>query len=433
MSPRVSRRRGGDAHAARIQRWSTAPATCMIAGDMRVLLALLVAATAGTRALAAPQASGPRGLAMGGTGVASSDPWTAPFTNPALTRFRDEGTGRSVMLPFLTATVRDDEGFLPAVDGYQDALDELKAQIDAMDPGAPAQRSAVVTRLQGLEGRTVNGETEVGFAALVPMEDYSACLWMRVRGEGRAFPDIATSDLVTITNPLSTSADLEDLDSEAVAIAAQRTEFGATFAVEGAFGTHDDARRVSFGITPKVQWIETYNYAIALDEFAIGDALRDLRDTQYERSSSAFNVDLGLAAELEKGAIVGLAIRDVFRQDHPMIATGGREFSYRVQPRTTLGVAVERAGLSFSADVDLTRTRNFREAPASQFFRMGVEANVFGQAQLRAGFAHDFEDGLSDLVSLGLGFSPAETARVDVVTQFGDNSVGAGFQIALTL
>lgn len=405
----------------------------MIAGDMRASIALLTAAATAAGALAAPQASGPRNLAMGGTGVASSDPWTAAFANPALTRFRDERTGLSVALPFVTATARDDDELLDAVDDFQETLDTLQAQIDAMDPAALVQRSVALTQLQGLEGRAVNGDAEIGFAALAPMEDYSAALWMRVRGEGRAFPDIAASDLAAISDPNSSSADLEDLDSEAVLIAAQRTEFGATIAVEGALGSSADAPRLSFGITPKVQWIETYNYAASVDEFEDGNALDDFQDEQYRRSSSAFNLDLGVAAELEKGAVVGLAVRDVFRQDHPMTATGGRDFSYRVQPRTTLGVAVQRAGLGFAADVDLTRTRSFRGAPASQFFRMGVEANVFGQAQLRAGFAHDFEDGQSDLLSFGLGLSPAETVRVDLLGQFGDNAVGAGLQIALTL
>lgn len=405
----------------------------MIAGDMRASIALLTAAATAAGALAAPQASGPRNLAMGGTGVASSDPWTAAFANPALTRFRDERTGLSVALPFVTATARDDDELLDAVDDFQETLDTLQAQIDAMDPAALVQRSVALTQLQGLEGRAVNGDAEIGFAALAPMEDYSAALWMRVRGEGRAFPDIAASDLAAISDPNSSSADLEDLDSEAVLIAAQRTEFGATIAVEGALGSSADAPRLSFGITPKVQWIETYNYAASVDEFEDGNALDDFQDEQYRRSSSAFNLDLGVAAELEKGAVVGLAVRDVFRQDHPMTATGGRDFSYRVQPRTTLGVAVQRAGLGFAADVDLTRTRSFRGAPASQFFRMGFEANVFGQAQLRAGFAHDFEDGQSDLLSFGLGLSPAETVRVDLLGQFGDNAVGAGLQIALTL
>ena len=69
---------------------------------------------------------------MGGTGVASSDPWTAAFANPALTRFRDERTGLSVALPFMTATARDDDELLDAVDDFQETLDTLQAQIDAM-------------------------------------------------------------------------------------------------------------------------------------------------------------------------------------------------------------------------------------------------------------------------------------------------------------
>ena len=340
-------------------------------------------------------------------------------------------------LPFVTATARDDDELLDAVDDFQETLDTLQAQIDPMDPMDPAtlvQRSVALTQLQGLEGRAVNGEAEIGFAALAPMEDYSATLWMRVRGEGRAFPDIAASDLATISDPNSSSADLEDLDSEAVLIAAQRTEFGATIAVEGALGSSPDAPRLSFGMTPKVQWIETYNYAAGVDEFEDGNALGDLQDEQYRRSSSAFNLDFGVAAELQKGAVVGLAVRDVFREDHPMAATGGREFSYRVQPRTTLGVAVQRAGLGFAADVDSrARAASAARPPASSSAWASRRTSSARRAELRAGFAHDFEDGQSDLLSFGLGLSPAETVRVDLLGQFGDNAVGAGLQIALTL
>ena len=397
----------------------------MIAGDMRASIALLSAAATATGAFALPQASGPRNLAMGGTGVASSDPWTAAFANPALTRFRDERTGLSVALPFVTATARDDDELLDAVDDFQETLDTLKAQIDAdaMDPDAC---SVALTQLQGLEGRAVNGEAEIGFAALAPMEDYSAALWMRVRGEGRAFPDIAASDLATIGNTSGSSADLEDLDSEAVLIAAQRTEFGATIAVEGALGSSADAPRLSFGITPKVQWIETYNYAAGVT-VEDGNALDDFQDEQYRRSSSV-NLDLGVAPSSVKER--SSASRFATYSAGPShIATGAAVRLPRSAADDT-GVA-ERAGLGSRPTSPHAHAQ--LGVPASQFFRMGVEANVFGQAQLRAGFAHDFEDGQSDLLSFGLGLSPAETVRVDLLGQFGDNAVGAGLQIALTL
>ena len=145
----------------------------MIAGDMRASLALLAAAATATGALAAPQASGPRNLAMGGTGVASSDPWTAPFANPALTRFRDERTGLSVALPFLTATVRDDQELFDAIDEFQDTIDTLQALVDdGKLMQAAVQRAVALTQLEGLEGRALTADAEVGFAALC---ERSAC------------------------------------------------------------------------------------------------------------------------------------------------------------------------------------------------------------------------------------------------------------------
>lgn len=382
---------------------------------------------------AAGQASGPRNLAMGGTGVASSDPWSAPFTNPALTRFRDEDKGLSVAFPFLSVAVRDDQELLDGVDEFQDSLDLLQRQIDAFDPAALVQRSVTVSQISALDRKALDGEGEIGLAVLAPREHYTASLWMRTRADARAFPMITQSDIDLISDPTSTSIELDTLTSEAVVIAAERTEFGATFAVEGLLTLGEKARRVSFGITPKIQWIKTYNFAQLVTEFEDSDVLGELRDDVYERSSSAINFDLGLAMELEKGATLGFAVRDVFREDHPTVLTNGRRFSYRVQPRPIVGVAVERAGLSFAADLDLARSKRFVGTPSSQYFRMGVEADVFGQAQLRAGFAHDFANGQADLVSVGLGISPAETVRIDLVGQFGDSAVGAGLQVALTL
>ena len=396
-------------------------------------VALLVSIGWGTTA--AGQASGARGLAMGGTGVAASGPAMAAFVNPALTRFRDEDQGLTVVLPFLSATARDESELIDAVDDLQATLDDLQAKIDAADPTALGLRSVAIGKLASLNERALDITGDAGVLLLLPTRGYSASIWSRVRADARAIPFIDPADLAAIGDPTGTSADLDNLSSDAVILAARVTEFGTTFALEGALGGSlgRDAgpRRISFGISPKIQWVETYNYAQAVTDFDADDALDDYNQSQYSEDGSDFNVDLGLAMELEPGATLGLSIRDVFRADYGTRLVDGRRFTYQIEPRATIGVAVERSGFTFTTDLDLVPTRRFKEIGDSQFFRMGFEYDAFGWAQLRAGFAHDIENEQADVVSLGVGFSAAEAVRVDLLGQLGDHARGAGLQVSV--
>lgn len=374
---------------------------------------------------------------MGGAGVASSDPAMAAFVNPALTRFRDETQGLTVVLPFLSATARDESELIDAVDELQATLDDLQARIDAADPTALGLRSLAVGQLASLDQRALDATADAGVLVLLPTRDYSASLWGRVRADARALPFIDPADLAAIGDPAGTSADLDNLSSDAVLVAARVTEFGATFALEGALGgsmgREEGPRRVSFGISPKVQWVETYNYAQSVTDFDADDAIDDYDRAPFTEDGSDFNVDLGLAVELEPGTTLGLSIRDVFRADYETALVDGRRFTFQIEPRATIGVAVERSGFTFTTDLDLVPTRRFKEIGDSQFFRMGFEYDLFGQAQVRAGFAHDIENEQSDLVSVGIGLSPAETVRLDLVGQLGDHARGAGLQLSLSL
>ncbi len=401
----------------------------------RALIALGIGI--GWAAEAPGQASSARGLAMGGAGVASSGPAMAAFVNPALTRFRDEDQGLAVVFPFLSATARDESELIEAVDDLQATLDDLQAKIDAADPTALGLRSLAVGKLASLDQRAVDVTADAGVLVLLPTRDYSASLWARVHADARAMPFIDPADLAAIGDPAGTSAALDNLNSDAVLVGARVTEFGATFALEGALGgslgRNEGPRRVSVGISPKVQWVETYNYSQKVTDFDADEALEEYDRSQFTEDGSDFNVDLGLAIELEPGATLGLSVRDVFRADYGTQSVAGRRFTYQVEPQTTLGVAIERSGFTFTTDLDLVPTRRFKEIGDSHFFRMGFEYDAFGWAQLRAGFAHDIENEQSDIVSLGIGLSPADRVRLDLVGQLGDHSRGAGLQVSISL
>ncbi|QDV06362.1 hypothetical protein Poly30_18710 [Planctomycetes bacterium Poly30] len=373
--------------------------------------------------------SGARSDAMGGAGVASALPTAAAFVNPALTRFRDEAIGLSVVAPFVTVTARDPEELLNALDEFQSTLSTLEALVAAGDPTAATLRPFAASQLAGLGSSAIDVTADTGIAVLIPNVDYTVTLSARTRVDARALPFIDPSDVATISDLNSTSADLDSLLSEAGVVGASVTEFGATFAIEGEINGH----RISAGLTPKAQWIETYNYSTGVTSFEDGSVLDEFRSAPYRNHFNDYNVDLGIAYELQPGATVGLAALNVLRDSYTTVNQGGREFTYWIEPRPTAGIALSQLGFTFTADLDLIKTTRFRGIGDSQFLRMGFEYDAFGWGQLRAGFSHDFINTIQDVFTFGLGVSPAETVRLDLAGQLGNHSLGAALQLSLTL
>lgn len=394
------------------------------------LVALAAAAIALTAPATAQVSPGARALGLGGTGVASAEPRSAVFANPALTRFRDESEGAAALLPYTAAMAADTGELLDRVEEFQDTLDALQALLDANDPNALALRPLVVDGLAGLDGRTVLGGVDVGATVLLPGRDVTFALGVRERVDARAFPRIAASDLALIQDPTTTSADLEDLDSVAVVHAAEITELSASIAWEGALG----GRRFSLGLAPKFATVDVTSYAPRVSDFEDQDIVGDLRDGGLQRRRSVFNADAGLAVEVGDGATLGLAVRDVLRRDLRSGNEGPDAFTYRIRPRPTAGVALVEDGLMFTAEADLWPSRPFSSGGESQHVRMGLEVDALGFARVRAGFAHDLRDTAADLVTFGLGSgsvtSGGGAVAWDLSAAFGDDAIAAAIGLS---
>jgi len=393
--------------------------------------AALAAAAFAIAAPASAQVSpGARALGLGGAGVASAEPRSAVFANPALTRFRDEDEGPAVLVPYVAASAADTDGLLDRVEDFQDTLDALQALLDANDPNALALRPLVADGLAGLDGRTVLGGAETGAAVLLPGRHVTFALGVRERVDARAFPRIAASDLALIEDPTTTAADLDDLESAAVVHAAEITELSASIAWEGALG----GRRLSLGVAPKVATIDVTSYAPRVSDFEDQDIVGDLRDGALQRRRTVFNADAGLAVEVGDGATLGLAVRDVLRRDLRSGNEGPDAFTYRIRPRPTAGVALVEDGLLFTAEADLWPTRPFSSGGESQHVRMGVEVDALGLARVRAGFAHDLRDTAADVFTFGLGSGSVTSGRGavawDVSAAVGDDAIGAALGLS---
>lgn len=367
---------------------------------------------------------------MGGAGVASSNAQVSPFINPALMHHNVKDEGFSMALPFVGLTAADPDDLVDKVDELQDSIDQLQALLDASDfSGADALRPTVASQLQGIDGLVLDTQLGAGLSFVYPIGDFTVGVSARTFVDARVLPFIDPADIATINDPTNNDpADFDNLESDAVVAAAAVTEFGVSLAT----GIQILGLDVTIGMTPKFQSIETYNYAASVTDFDEGTAEDDFNNDEFRDRDSSFNFDLGAAIDFNENVTVGLAVQNLISDSFDTVITSGRQFTYRVEARPTIGAALRGAGFTLTGDLDLIPTSRFEEVDDSQFFRLGGEYDLAGWAQLRAGVSFDLESTQENLFSAGIGLSPFETVRIDLVGQYGDNAAGAGFQIALT-
>lgn len=375
------------------------------------------------------QSSGARDLAMGGTGVASSKPYTALFVNPARMTDHSEDFDFGLVLPYIDVAARAEESLVDDAEAFQDTLDELQALLDGGDlVGANALRPELAAQLQALDNRRVDVAANGGIGIVLPFEAVKVGIGTRAFVDAQVITDVDAADIALINNPTSTSADLDNLQSEVFVAAAGVSEFALSLAKE--FEVGDTS--FSLGITPKLQQIDTFNYAVSVADFDEDDAFDDFDNEQFRNDDSGFNLDLGAAMSFTEHLSGGLTLRNLVSNEYETVVTSGRTFTYNVEPQLTAGIAFEAAKFTATADLDLNPVTRFSGAGDSQFARVGLEYDAFGWLQLRGGYSVDLEDTQPELLHAGLGFSPFEVVHVDVVGLLGDDSAGAGLQLSLT-
>jgi hypothetical protein len=386
-----------------------------------------------TTALAAPQGSGARNMAMGGVGVASSHHSAAGFTNPALLSHFASTDDISLVAPFFEGVVADGDQLLDGVERFQNTLTEIQTLLEMGDPAsileADALRPVLAQDLLSLDGRALDGGLSTGLSVSLPSDGFALAVVVRGYVDGQAFPIIDPADVAIITDPFGTPTDLDNLGSEAVVLAAGVQEVGLTvshkFEVRG--------RPLSVGITPKVQRVETFNYAVSLQSFDNTAALDDFTDGIYRQDETNVNIDLGVAFEPIPFLTVGLAAQDLVGRKIDTVVTGGRSFSYELGPRLIGGVAFRSAFFTVALDADLLKKARFDRADDTRAIRAGAEFDAFGWLKVRAGISHDLEDTRADLFSAGVGLAPFRVFNLDLVGVLGEDSAGGGLQISITI
>jgi hypothetical protein len=370
--------------------------------------------------VAAPQSFEARNSAMGGTGVASSGYLSAGLTNPALLTRYDSTDDFGILVPALAGVLADEDELASAIDAFQNNLDDLQNRTPT-----PAELLALSAQILALGDRRLTGSAGFSFAAAIPSEEFGVAIVVTSRLDTTGFVQIDPTDVTRIL-----ANNLTGLRSNGVVLAAAITDVG--LAVAHAFDV--GVGKLSVGLTPKLQRVDTFNYSVNIETFEGGD----FTDSGYRNNKVSFNCDAGLAWAPIDELVIGLVGRNLVATNYDTVVTNGQRFSYNVAPLVTAGAAFTTDLLTLAADVDLTVIERFDDRSGleddSQYLRLGAELDAWEWAQVRGGFQCDLQSTTPNLFTAGLAVSPFDVVRVDLAGMIGGKGTyGVVLQAAITL
>lgn len=362
-----------------------------------------------------------RNLAMGGTGVASSNYEAAGRANPALLTEYEERDDFSLSLPVIGAEASDRDDVIDTLDGVSEQYDTLERQIDSGDiTGAVESKTVIIDGLSTISGQPVRGNAGLGLSFAKPGTRFAfgVDLYSRLDAGALGVYDPQDEQIINEAILSGDSSRLEDIDSFGLAMAAGVSELVFSMATEFVVG----GNRMAIGVAPKYQRVDTILYRASANDFDSDDIeLDDLRNDEGN-----FNIDLGFNYWFAENWAVGLTLRDLVGNDYDTEQYNGYQATYEIKPLATAGVAYNGDMFTVAFDADLNERGGFDVLDNSQFVRLGGEFNAANWVQLRAGYRYDLSDTLENVVTLGLGFSPFNVFHFDLTGSFGQNDTYGG-------
>lgn len=340
-----------------------------------------------------------RGDAMGGVGVVSANFLTAPFYNPALVAIYRRN---------------DDMGMItPSFGGSYNDPNDMKSNIDAV---LDASGSDITDGLKKLDGNQANFDLGGVVAFALPNQFVAANIFGKAYTESFVTPDVYTA-----------GSDADNLQRSAVeAVSIGVAEVGISLAKYQTFmGQH-----LSFGISPKLQRIYTYNYVASVNDYDLSD-VRENGD-----GDTTFNVDAGALwffGPFRVGfAATNLISRDIETKDStkeivPGHSVGGK-YAYKLEPVYTVGAGIVSDYFTLSVDYDLNEAEKFTSfADNEQMIRIGTEVDLLRQLKLRGGYYKNLAYSDSEgTVTAGIGISPLNLFQLDLSANYtNENAMGA--------
>ncbi|TQP09137.1 conjugal transfer protein TraF [Vibrio cholerae] len=377
-------------------------------------LAVVMAIAFSSSALASNLLMDARGSGMGNTGVSTADYLLAPYYNPALTAVYRKNDSFGILLPSIGLRAEDKDESLKTIDDLQDSIEQFeRAGVGAATQENVDQLNRYLDQLA--DDKPLAVTAGIGIAVALPLDAVSLNFFSRGYAEVIAKANVAEKS-GNSANEVKTRYESSDVDLTAFGY----TEVGLAVGKQVVLG----GQTVALGVTPKVQQLRTYQDNASVKSFDLDD---------YDKSEvkdNAFNLDMGAVWLIDQYR-VGIVAKDLFAKD---IQTQNRNNTYKLDTQIAVSGSYVSDFFIAAVDLDLTKQRRFNgDNDDTQFMRFGVEGNVWGWAQLRAGYEVDLQNSLDNSVSVGLGVSPWDVVSFDLAGSYaGDNQFGLSANLAFT-
>ncbi|ENL3531832.1 conjugal transfer protein TraF [Vibrio cholerae] len=377
-------------------------------------LAVVMAMAFSSSALASNLLMDARGAGMGNTGVSTADYLLAPYYNPALTAVYRKNDSFGILLPSIGLRAEDKDESLKTIDDLQDSIEQFeRAGVGAATQENVDQLNRYLDQLA--DDKPLAVTAGIGIAVALPLDAVSLNFFTRGYAEVIAKANVAAKS-GNSADEVKTRYESSDVDLTAFGY----TEVGLAVGKQVVLG----GQTVALGVTPKVQQLRTYQDNASVKSFDLDD---------YDKSEvkdNAFNLDMGAVWLIDQYR-VGIVAKDLFAKD---IQTQNRNNTYKLDTQIAVSGSYVSDFFIAAVDLDLTKQRRFNgDNDDTQFMRFGVEGNVWGWAQLRAGYEVDLQNSLDNSVSVGLGVSPWDVVSFDLAGSYaGDNQFGLSANLAFT-
>jgi len=357
----------------------------------------------------AEQSFDPRSVGMGGIGASTSHYITAPFHNPALVARYNEEDDFGILLPALGLSIHDG-GMINASDDISDAFDAYTANT------SPANTTDLINELKDLQGDIASAQGSGAIALAIPNKMVAANVFLKTSIDMVAYADITDADLNLAPGVAA------DLTSRASVMGVQITEFGVALAKEYKFETGT----LYYGITPKLQQIDTYNHV-----FSINDIDFDMDSNDNKKSMTTVNFDAGLAYAYE-GFTFGLVAKNIIPQEFDMKKVDGIDAKYALGPVITASASYSQDLFTVGVDVDVTKTERFKSMSGYnnkfdsnkddiQMLGIGAEINAWDWVKFRAGYQVNMLNNIGNQFTFGIGLNPFDTVQIELAAGIGSD------------
>lgn len=366
----------------------------------------------------------PRALAMGGTGVTTSDNSNAVFHNAAMLASSKQDDSFALEMPIVAVRLLDPQSLQNDTTTLSNNSTALTNALTAFNAAPNAANAGVAstaltnfnTSLLAVNAKTLSGNALAGMVLSIPSNRYAFSLYVDGRAELGAEFNYAAGDQATISTLAANLTACSGGNAGACNTANTATPGGkvnlaSTMSVRGVIAKDigiagarhfDNFYDLDIGIVPKFTQYSSYDF----NQGAQGNTKITLN--QGKKDFSAFSMDVGAAKTFQREADTqikaGLAIKNLI----PSSGTTALGNRIEAKPLATLGVSYETPKTTSGIDVDLTTNKALMTGfnKDAQYVRLGAEFDAWRWAQIRIGYRHDLKGNYPGLPSIGLGLSP---------------------------